>query len=110
MSGSEENFDIPDPVNDPNIGQYQVNMTIKVIGAAGTQYENDFLELGFTFDKATNFNRVSFDTSRPGEFPDNFVQDIQSKMPEILLGVIFGAMSDGRLPEELRDYDHQAQV
>ena len=110
MGSKEENFDIPNPVNDPNIGQYQVNLTIKVTGADNTPYQNDFLELGFTFDKVINQNRVSFNTSRPGEFPENFVQDIQSKMPEILLGVIFGAMSDGRLPEDLRNYDHMVQT
>ena len=106
QTGKEQNFDAPPAVNDPNIGQYLYNLDLKVVGAAGSPYANDYLQLGATFDKRTGQNRVSFSTSRPGEFPDNFVQDIQQHLPEMLLGIIFGAADDGRVPQDLRNYNY----
>ena len=105
MPGQESNHDVPNSINDPNIGQFILNLSVKVVGAAGTEFANDFLELGLTLDKSRNVNRVSFNTSRPGEFPPGYIDDIKAAVPEVLLGVIFGAMDDSGCPDDIKNYN-----
>ncbi len=105
MAGRESFHPVPDPLTDPEIGEFICNVVVKITGGAGTEYANDFLELGVTVHKTENVNRVSLSTSRPGEFPDTFVTDVQAKLPEILAALIFGAMNDTGCPGDLKTFD-----
>jgi hypothetical protein len=105
-AGGERIRGIPAPVNDPNIGNLLINLTMRIEGAVGTDFASDHLEIGLTFDKARGINRASFSTTRQSDFPENFIQTIQNKLPEILLSAAFGGMNDQQMPSGLENYDH----